>query len=129
MVMETVKDEKELGKRLKSGQDEICIEGDLVNKVLKIKATGSVVWGAVILALGVVVAATIATIATGGVAAPVTSVALMATAPVACSTLGLPVALSAVAIAVAGGSIEILNQLREYEIEKISDTKLVLRRK
>lgn len=81
------------------------------------------------MALGVVVAAIIATIATGGVAAPVTSVALMATAPVACSTLGLPVALSAVAIAVAGGSIEILNLLREYEIEKISDTKSILRRK
>ena len=129
MVMETIKDEKELGKRLKSGQDEICIEGDLVNKVLKIKATGLIAWGAVILALGVVVATTIATIATGGVAAPVTGVALMATAPVACATLGLPVALSAVAIAVSGGSIEILNQLREYEIEKISDTKSVLRRK
>lgn len=37
-----VSDEKELGSALKSGEDTIEVEGDLKDKVLRIKATGRV---------------------------------------------------------------------------------------
>jgi len=40
-----VTNEKELGEAIKNGQDYIEVEGDLVNKVFKIKASGKVVWG------------------------------------------------------------------------------------
>ncbi|WP_332405986.1 hypothetical protein, partial [Vibrio metschnikovii] len=40
----TISNEADLGEALKREQDTIEIEGDLKNKVLKIKATGKVAW-------------------------------------------------------------------------------------
>ena len=43
--------------------------------------------------------------------------------------LGAGVATSAVAIAVAAGNVNVLNKLRDYDLEKISDTKVILHKK
>lgn len=37
-----VKDEKALAKAIKDGQDSIYVEGDLKNKIIRIKVTGKV---------------------------------------------------------------------------------------
>lgn len=42
--MKTVKTSKELGEAIKSNEDYIYVEGDLKNKVIRIKATGKIAW-------------------------------------------------------------------------------------
>ena len=122
----TVKTEEELGKAIKNDEDAIEVEGDLIKKVVRIKATGSVAWGIAIGAIAVAVIAVLsspATAGTGLVAAP----ALVA--PAAGAPGGMGIAVSAVSIAVAGGGVAVLNKLRDYEIVSNTKEKLVLRRK
>ena len=123
-----MKSEKELGQALKDGKPTIEIEGDLAKKVLKIKATGNVAWGVCIGAIAVAVIAVSATVASGGTATPAAMAAVAAMAPPTVAILGVPVTVSAVLIAVAGGSIDVLNRLRKYEIVKKTDSKIVLKR-
>lgn len=122
-------DEKELGQAIKNNQDTIEIEGDLKEKVIKIKATGKVAWGACALGLAIAISATIATVATAGTSSPVTVPAGLIGMGTATTTLGAAVAGSAVAIGAAGGGIGALNKLRKYEIEKINDQKILLHKK
>ena len=125
--------EKELAEAIKNEENEIVIEGDLSNKVIRIKATGAVAWGACVVGIGAVVALTIATVGSGGTATPITlpilGTTLLTTAPIAVTTMGLPAAVSAVGIAVAGGGVGILNQLRDYKMVRISKNKVILYRK
>lgn len=79
-----VRDNKGLGKAVKNNEDTIEIEGDLSKKVIKIKATGKVAWAVSIGAIGIAVAAALATPATGGTSAVVGVVA----APAAVTVLG-----------------------------------------
>lgn len=122
-------DEKELGIALKNKKECIEIEGDLAKKVIKIKATGKVAWGVCIGAIALIVANTITTLASGGASTPITAPLIMAAAPAAVSIWGVSVTVSAVLIAIAGGSINVLKDLREYYMEKISENKIVLRKK
>jgi len=117
-----VKTEEELGEALKEEPDTIEVEGDLKNKVFRIKATGKVAWAIAIASIGIAVAILMST---GGVGAPVSSFIGAG----AVSILGLPTAISAVSIAVAGGGVGALNTLRKYEITESRGNKLVLRRK
>ena len=121
--------EKDLGKAIKEEKSTIEIEGDLARKVIKIKATGSVAWGVCIGALGVAIAAIIAVPTTAGTSAPVSS--LVATPALAgvVTVLGTGVTVSAITIAVAAGGVGALNKLRDYDMDKISDTKIILRKK
>jgi len=121
--------EKELGKALKEERDEIEIEGDLVKKVIKIRVTGKVAWGACFTALGVAVAAAIATTATGGTSAPISGLVAAPALAGTTAILGTGATVSAIAIAVAAGGVGALNKLREYDMEKISDTKVLLHKK
>lgn len=107
---------------LKGNQDTIEIEGDLRNKVLKIKATGTVAWTVAIGAIGIAVALLLTT---GGTAAPVSGVVGIG----AISVLGVSTATSAVAIAVAAGGIGALNSLRRYKVLSRSGDKLILSRR
>jgi hypothetical protein len=50
-----VSTEEELGRALKADQDTIEIHGDLVNKVLKIRATGKACWAVAITAVSIAV--------------------------------------------------------------------------
>ena len=121
--------EKELGEALKRNQNTIEVEYDLANKVARIKATGNVAWGACIVAIAVAVAAAVVTLNSGGIATPVTGPVLSMNFGIAATTLGMPTAISAAGIAIAGGGIGALNKLRKYRLERISDTKIILHRK
>lgn len=120
----TARTPEELGKSVIEKQDTIIIEGDLINKVLRIKATGKVAWAVAIGAIGVSVAAALATPATGGTS----NVAHFVTVPVAAGTLGTA-ATTAVAIAVSAGGVGALNKLRKYQIVEQSADRLILKRK
>ncbi|WP_338627400.1 hypothetical protein QJR52_04545 [Clostridium baratii] len=119
-----VNDSKGLGEALKADEDEIIIEGDLKEKVIRIKAKGKVAWAVAIGAIAVAVVAIIATPATGGTS----SIAAVATAPAAVSVLGGAATTAAISIAVAAGGVGALNKLREYKIVENDENKLVLRK-
>ena len=116
-----VKTEEELAKAIKNGEDTIEIEGNLRKTVLKIKATGKVAWLIAIAAIGIAVGIFIAT---GGTGAPASSFI----GGGAISVLGLPAAISAVSIAIAAGSVGVLNKLRDYKIIENNDDVLILKK-
>lgn len=125
-----MKSEKELSEALKRGDDCIEIECDLAKKVLKIKATGKGAWAVCIVGISVAVASVVATVGSGGTAgAPAALVATPAMASTV-AILGIPAATAAVGIALAGGGVGVLNHLmKDYDMEKVSDEKLILHRK
>ncbi|RDU61210.1 hypothetical protein [Helicobacter sp. MIT 14-3879] len=100
-----IQDEKELAQALKNEEDCIEIEGNLARGTFKIKATGKIAWAVYIL-----FAAAAAIIASRRMATPAAEdfIAFAAT------------------IAIAGGGIGVLNKLRDYKLEKISDTHIKL---
>lgn len=112
-----ISNEDDLGDALNNNEDTIEIEGDLARKVFKIKATGNVAWIIAIAAIGVAVALAIPS---GGTSGLIGAGAI--------TVLGLPVATSAVAIAVAAGGVGALNKLRGYKVIEHSDNKLILKR-
>ena len=120
-----IKDEKDLGKAIKNDENTIEIEGDLARKVIKIKATGAVAWAVCFAALVITITFILAAPPSGGLTIPATLVV----APTAASILGGGTAVTAVGIAIGGGSAAILNKLREYRLEKISDNHVILHRK
>lgn len=121
--------EKELAEALKKEQDEIVVEYDLAKKVVRIKAMGKVAWGACIVALGIAVASVITTLGTAGTSGPITVPSTVVSYGIAGATMGTSTATTAVAIAVAGGGIGVLNKLRKYRMEKVSEDKIILHRK
>ncbi len=121
--------EKEFGEALRNDQDTIVIEGELAQKTIKIKATGKVAWGVCIGCIGIGVALVVVTIGSGGTATPITGPTTAITLGAAAATWGLPTAITATGIAVAGGGVRVLNKLRKYRLVKISDTKIILYRK
>lgn len=127
--MSIVKTEKELAKALKRRDDTIEIEGNLANKTIKIRATGTIAWAVAIGAIGVAVYATITTIGTGGATAPVTATFAFVAAPAAVGVLGGATTATAIAIAVAAGGIEALTSLRGYKEVSRSPNKLILKKK
>lgn len=129
------KTEKEFGESIKNGVDEIYIEGDLKNHVLRIRGVGKVAWGACAVALAAVIGTTIVAIVTAPVppaeaaAAPAAAVSALAAAPVLATTLGAT-AVPAVMIGVAAGGIGGLVALREkYEIVEEDDKHIKLKKK
>lgn len=127
----TCKTSKELGEALNNNEAYIEIEGDLANKVMRIKATGKAVWGVCAVALGAAITLGIVAVATtpvpplGGASLGFAGVAAV---PVV-TVLG-PAAATAVAIGVAAGGIGALNTLRDkYKIIKKEERHIILQRK
>jgi hypothetical protein len=121
-----VKTEKELANAIKCNADEIEVEGDLKNHIIRIKATGKAAWGVCIGALAVVVVTLIA--APGAGIVPAAGEALAAT-PILGPVLGASL-VPAIAIAVAGGGVGILTALRnKYKIVEKKANSIVLKRK
>jgi hypothetical protein len=132
--------EKELGKAIKSEVDTIYVEGDLKNKVIKIKATGKVAWGVCAASLAVAIALIVsvpkqagAAAATGGATAMVSSLTFVAGETVAgtatASILG-SAAIPAIMIGVAAGGVGALNTLRDkYKIVETEKHYVKLKRK
>lgn len=116
---------KDLGEAIKNDENYIEIEGDLGKKVIRIKATGKVAWLVAFGALSVAITSIIVKVSSAGIAAPVTTAALVTSAPAAIGILGGKTALTAVLIAVAGGSATVLNKLRKYNI-KVTNNRTIL---
>ena len=108
----TVDNEQKLADAIKNGEDTIEIEGDLKEKVVRIKATGKIAWTVAIGAIGVAVCMMLLAPATGGTTAGPAAFA----APAAVAILGGPATLSCIAIAVAAGGVGVLNKLRSYKL-------------
>lgn len=123
-----VKTEKELGDAIKSGEDEIEIEGDLASKTIRIRATGNVAWAIAVGAIGIAAFSAYATVGTGGSTAPVTLTSGFSASVAASSILGVSTASTAVYIAIAAGGIGALTRLRKYKEVYRSESKLILRR-
>lgn len=117
-----VSTEKELAQSLKENKSTIEIEGDLCRKVIRIKATGKLAWG---VALAAITVAVVATLSSGGMALPVSGVV----AGAATGILGVGATTCAISLAVAAGGVAVLNKLRSYKVEKISDTHIKLFKK
>ena len=122
--MNTIKTEKELAKQVENGVDEITIEGDLKDKVLRIKAVGKAAWIVAIGAIGVAVISILSAPATGGMSVGVSSLV----APAAVATLGVSTTTSAVLIAVAAGGVGVLNKLRDYDIVEENEDSVTLKK-
>lgn len=122
-------DERDLGRKIKEGQDYIEVEGDLANKVIRIKATGKVAWGVCAAGLTVAIGALIVTLTSAGTSAPVTVPTSFVGLGTSAAVLGAGTASSAAMIGAAGGGIATLNKLRKYRIEKISEDKIILHKK
>ena len=119
--MKTVRTEEEYAAAAKANEPMIAIEGDLKNKIIRIKATGKVAWLVAIGAIGVAVMA-----AASGVGIPVAATSAVA----ATAVLGIGTTTSAVAIAVAAGGVGILTSLRDdYDIVEKNSKRIVLKRK
>ena len=117
----SVESEDDLAKALKENEDTIEIRGDLADKVIRIKATGTAAW---IIAVGAIAVAVTAVIMSGGAAAPASGIVGIA----AVSVLGLPATTTAVLIAIAAGGVGVLQSLRDYKIENSSDGYVILKR-
>ena len=135
----SVTTEKELGKAIHNNEDTIEIEGDLVKKVIKIKATGKVAWGVCIGSLTIGIIATVAAMipdpaepveaGVAGISYGISAVTL-GIATTSAISIGIAGAIAAGATGVAVGSagIKILNKLRKYKIVEKSDKRLVLKK-
>jgi hypothetical protein len=121
-MAEPINTEEKLGAALKEDTDTIIIKGDLVKKVVRIRATGKVAWA---IAAGAIAVAIIIVVASGGTGTP--GAALVGGTAV--GILGLPAAIGAASIGIAAGGIAALNKLRRYEEVERSSGRLVLRRK
>lgn len=124
---------KELAEAIKNKEDAIWIEGDLKNKVIRIKATGPVAWGVCFVALTAAIvfyiaapAATVAVTPAGGAAMAFNSAFATITAGAALGSA----ATTAVAIGVAAGGVGALNTLRDkYKIVEKDEKHIMLKRK
>lgn len=110
----------ELGKFIKDDIDVIEIEGDLRRKVLKIKATGKIAWAVVVGAITVAIASV--------TIVPIAGMASFVAAPMAVTILGGSCTNVAISIAIAGGGIITLNQLRKYKIISDLNGRLVIKK-
>lgn len=120
-----ITDEKELSKALQDGIDSIEIEGNLKDKVLRIKASGKVAW---VIALGAIAIAVIValsnTLANIGEANKV-----LMESPDSAPHLWLGGVWILVGIAVVAIIVAMLNKFRGYKLEKVSNTRIILRKK
>lgn len=135
--MTTVTTSSELGKAIKRNESTIIIEGDLVNKVVRIKLIGPIAWTVAIGALGTAVYLYSATPATTAASAPVGGAggvisfgAASGAAAVAATTMGVGATSVAIGVAIAAGGVAAVTALRnKYRIQERSNNRLVLKKK
>lgn len=124
---------EELAKAIKNNEESILIEGDLKNKIIRIKATGKVAWGVCAASLAAAIAFYMATPAATVTMTPVAGtmslVSGIGVTAVAATTIG-SAAVPAVIIGVAAGGIGALNTLRDkYKIVEKDKKHIKLQRK
>lgn len=122
--------EKELAEALKQKQDTIIIEGDLKRKVFRIMATGKLAWGMAAGAIAALVISVLSVPATAGTSAPIIVSVGLTGSTVAAGILGGSTSTAAILVALAGGGIQVLNELRwDYKIVENTSTRIVLERR
>jgi hypothetical protein len=119
---------KELADAIAKKQESFEINGDLIEKVLKIKNAGKIAWVVAIASIGFATAAALATTKIGKITTPLTLPLATFSAIGAIPILGISAATAAVEIAVAFGGVNALNTLRKYKIIENSEDKLVLKK-
>lgn len=135
--MKTVKSAKELGEAIKNKEEYIYIEGDLKNRIIKIKATGKIAWAiagvAIASAVGLYLSAPATAVATapaGGVGSVVSFCGSAAAAGAATTILGINATAVAMSVAIAAGGIGAINLLRDdYKIVRNDNKGMLLERK
>lgn len=135
--MRTVKTATELGNAIKEKEDYIYIEGDLKNKVTRIKAVGTTAWIIAGGSLATAIALYLATPATTAVSSPVGGIAgaipftgATTAAAAAVTILGLPAVVVAITVGVAAGGYGAITAIRDkYSIESKSDNGIILKKK
>jgi hypothetical protein len=135
--MRTVRTATELGKAIKEKEDYIYIEGDLKNKVVRIKAVGTTAWILAGGSLATAIALYLATPATTVVSAPVGGIVgaipftgATTAAAAAITILGLPAVTVAITIGMAAGGYGAITAMRDkYSIESKSDNGIILKKK
>ena len=86
---------------------------------------GAVTWGICLTVVSVCAISAATTVATAGTTTPATAGLTTFSLGVAATAWGVPTAMTAVSIAIAGG-IRSLDKLRDYKLTKISDEKIRL---
>ncbi len=126
----------EVGKAIERGAETIEVEGDLANKIIRIKATGKTAWiiaGGCIAVSIVAILCMPASTATGPAAMGflVTEATVLATGGAgAVSVLGVAATVALVAIGVGAKSKNAVNKLRnDYTLTMINSRKIVLKKK
>lgn len=123
---------EELGEAINRGEDTIIIEGDLKDKVLKVKATGKVAWAVAIGALAIAVTSVIARkedVPTTQTGKAITFTGSAAGSAVAAGILG-KASVAAIGIAIAAGGVGALTSLRDnYRIASKEGDRLILSKK
>ncbi|TCL59892.1 hypothetical protein EDD76_10381 [Kineothrix alysoides] len=130
--MKTYKSANEIAEATKRRESCFIVEGDVANKLIRIKATGPVAWvlcaGSLTIAIGLIIstpAATVATAPAGGVGGVISFTGAGGAAAVA-ATSGLGTAtIAAISLGVAGGGVGVLTAIRDkYKVEKIGKDKI-----
>lgn len=135
--MKTVKTAEELGMAIKDEEDYIYVEGDLKNKVLRIKATTSVAWviagGAIAAAITLFLATPATIVGTaplGGAGGVISFTGATTAAATAVTILGLPAVTVAISIGVAAGGYGAITKMRDkYSVETKSDKGIILKKR
>lgn len=124
-------DMNDIIKAVKAGEPMIIIEGKKISgEIYRIIITRDIAWAVCIGGIAVAGIAVAATIGSGGAVAPASvPMACFVSPPVVATLGGIEVAKTAIMFAVLGGGVGVLNQLRGYSVERISDDKLILRKK
>lgn len=135
--MRTVRTAKELGIAIKEKEDYIYVEGDLQNKVIRIKAVGKTAWiiagGSLATAIALYLATPATTVASapiGGFAGAIPFTGATTAAATAVTILGLPAVTVAITIGIAAGGYGAIISMRDkYSIEYKSDQGIILKKK
>lgn len=125
-----IRNEEDLAEEIKNEKDTIEIEGDLANKIIKIRATGNVAWAIAVGAIGITAGAAYVTLTPSP--DPVTKGFVPATGiaagGAAIAILGVSTTTAAIALVRAAGSISVLNKLRSYKVLDQGTDRIVLKR-
>lgn len=128
-----IKTEKDLASAIEKNENTITIEGNLAEKIFRIKATGTAAWVIAFGSIGIAFVVVIATIRSNKTTATVSGISLASAAAgtgAAFSILGTSATTAAISMAVSVRSLSVLKKLRgDYKITKKSEGIVVLSRK
>ncbi|MDR1770512.1 MAG: hypothetical protein LBS02_07740 [Hungatella sp.] len=121
----TANNEKELGNAIRNDENTIEVKGDLARMIVRMRSMNLVLWCICLSLLALMVTAVLAAPGTLGMSG---AAAMLAGTPVA-GMMGTTTTISSVMIAVAGGGVGALNKIRDYRMEQITRTHIILHRR